>query len=461
MFTPEMLAAAQKMMDNMTPEQMSQIAGMASKMNPDMLKSLNGGNGGMPMPTASQFEEAKEKMKGMTSEDMKSMFSAASNKLAGQNMYMINGATQLKNEGNAKVRAGEYEAGIEIFQRALTNLESCPAPDESVEGLIQSIKLNMALCFLKLKEYEKCIDTCDSIIVKDGRSVKGLYRRGLAKRELGKIVEAAIDLKLSMLHAEQKDEIINEEYGKTLKLVLDPEELARIDATSITQEAATEEPVASNLAKAKEIIEANPDVVDRMGDVISQLDDTQLDGLLTMSAAAGNGMEGVVPDLGEMKKILKNKDFMKSMSEMMKNMDPSSLQGLMTGGPNRSTSSSLSPPDMSNIMKDPAMLKSMESMIDSIPDQVLEEMVGGTNGESPTLPAFLTGSRMKWLVRRIMGLIRLWIFVQRFIAVCWTRTGKIAIAVLVVCIGVYCQYGDILVSGKPKEHEKQKQVNNA
>lgn len=458
MFTPEMLAAAQKMMDNMTPEQMSQIAGMASKMSPDMLKSLNGGNGGMPMPTASQFEEAKEKMKGMTSEDMKSMFSAASNKLAGQNMYMLNGATQLKNEGNAKVRAGEYETGIEIFQRALTNLESCPAPDESVEGLIQSIKLNMALCFLKLKEFEKCIDTCDSILVKDSRSVKGLYRRGLAKRELGKIVEAAMDLKLSMLHAEQKDEIINEEFGKTLKLVLDPEELARIDATNITQGTANEGAVASNLTKAKEIIEANPDVVDRMGDVISQLDDTQLDGLLTMSAA-GNGMEGVVPDLGEMKKILKNKDFMKSMSEMMKNMDPSSLQGLMAGGANRSASSSSPSPDMSNVMKDPAMLKSMESMIDSIPDQMLEEMVGGSNQES-SFPAFLTGSRMKWLVKRIMGLIRLWIFIQRFIAILWTRTGKIVIAVLVVCIGVYLQFGDLLVSGNPNEHDKQKQVNN-
>ena len=441
------------MMDKMTPEQLSQIAGMASKMNPDMLRNLNGGNAGMPMPTSSQFEEAKEKMKNMTTEDMKNMFNAASSKLAGQNMYMINGATQLKNEGNEKVRAGEFQAGVEIFKRALTNLESCPAPDAGVESLDQSIKLNMALCYLKLEENENCVELCDSILVKDPRSIKGLYRRGIAKRGLGYLTEAAIDIKLSMLHADQKDETINLEFKKTLKLVLDPVELAKIDSVGIDHqpnvpESSHETPlVGSHLNKAKEIIQANPDVVDRMGDVISQLDDNQLDGLLSMSAA-GSGMEGSIPDLGEMKKILKNKDFMKSMTEMMKNMDPSSLHM-------PSSSTSTSAPDVSAIMKDPGMLKSMESVIDSIPDEVLTNLVGSSGNAH--LPSFLTGSRMKWIVRRVMGIIRVWLVLQRCFALIWSRNGRIVIAVLALCIGVYHQYGSILFPDQ--EENKQKQIN--
>lgn len=455
MFSPDMLAAAQKMMANMSPEQMSQIAGMASKMNPDMLKGISGGNAGMPMPTAEQLKEAQEKMKGMNADEMKDIFATASNKMAGQNSYMVNGATVLKNEGNDKVRAGDHQGAIEIFERALGNLETVPVPDASVISLAQSIRLNLALCHLKLSEYTSCETVCDKILTSDPKSVKALYRRGVARRELGRVPEAAKDLKMSMLLAGQKDETINAEYERTLHLVSDPEELETLDNVTVADlesvpvEAVPHVATASNLAKAKEIIETNPDVIDRMGDVFSQLDDNQLDGLLSMSAA-GSGV-GDIPDLSAMKDILKNKDFMKSMTEMMKNMDPSVLEAMRPGS--SSSSSSAGPPDLSQMMKDPNMLKSVETMIESVPDSMLEEMLTSQVGQGKALPSFVTGARMKWVVKRIMGLVRIWLVIKRMFAIILSRNGKIVIAILVVVYGVYVQYGHMR-AGKPEEREE-------
>jgi tetratricopeptide (TPR) repeat protein len=465
MFSPEMLAAAQKMMENMTPEQMSQIAGMASKMNPDMLKGLNGGNAGMPMPTASQFEEAKEKMKNMSSDDMKNMFNSATNRLSGQNAYMVNGATLLKNEGNDKVRNGDYSGAIGIFEKALSNLSSCPAPDHSIQDISQSIKLNMALCFLKLSRYEDCVLICDSILEVDSRSIKALYRRGVAKRETGETFEGAKDIKLSMLLSDQKDNVINSEFEKTLSMVSDVKELTELDLVTLDslqkplQEArpSVGSAAESNLSKAKEIIETNPDVIDRMGDVISQLDDNELDGILSMSAA-GSGV-GAGVDLGEMKKILKNKDFMKSMTEMMKNMDPSTIENLTKanagiGGSSSSTSEG-GQPDMTKIMSDPSMLKSVESMVDSVPDEILEEMLLKGAGSQPSLPSFVTGARMKWVVKRIMVLVRFWIMFKRFLSIVLSRNGKIVIAIVVILVGLYQKYGHLIFH---KEEDKPKSV---
>lgn len=470
MFSPDMLAAAQKMMQNMSPEQMSQIAGMASKMNPDLLKNMSGGNAGMPMPSASQFQEAQEKMKNMSSEDMKNMFNAAAGKMAGQNSYMVNGATVLKNEGNDKVRAGDYAGGIEIFTKALSNLASCPPADPGVASLAQSIKLNMALCYLKLEKFNDCVSTCDEIIVEDKTSVKALYRRGVANRERGEVVAGAVDLKLSMLLAEQKDQIINSEYEKTLHMISDASELETVDAVSLATYRDPSTPTSrvtsgDDLSKAKEIIESNPDVIDKMGDVISQLDDTQLDGILSMSAAGNGGLpEGV--DLGEMKKILKNKDFMKSMSDMMKNMDPSVMEtlsrsGMPTAGSSTSSSSAPSLPKMDGLLSDPNALKSVEAMVESMPDKMLEEMLtsgvaSANGGTKASLPSFLTGARMKWLVKRVLSLVRFWIWLKRLFAILLSRNGKIVLAILVILFGIYQQYGHVLFGRKQDDETKSK-----
>jgi tetratricopeptide (TPR) repeat protein len=437
MFNPDMLAAAQKMMQNMSPEQLSQIAGMASKINPEVLKNMTGGNGGMPMPTPEQLKEAQEKLKNMNSAEMKDAFSSASKMMTGQNAYMVKGSTTLKNEGNDKVRAGDYEGAIEIFQKALSNLQSVPTPDESVHSLAQSIKLNLALCYLKTDDNAQCVTVCTEILDTDPRSIKALFRRGMARKIQGETLPAVKDLKLAMLLGEQKDVTVNGEYENCLHLISDAQELAEIDRVSLADLESTSSSLrpefGSHLSKAKEIIEQNPDVIGRMGDVISQLDNDQLDGLLSMSAAGRDD----IPDLSGMKEILKNKDFMNSMSEMMKKMDPSILQNSQSSG--------------AQVMADPNMVKSAMTMIDSMPDEMLEEML--TN-QGLKVPAFLNGSRMKWLIRRVMGLVRVWMVMKRVLALILSRNGKIVMATIVLTYGLYCRYGHLLY---PEVKDKDRQ----
>jgi hypothetical protein len=162
-----------------------------------------------------------------------------------------------------------------------------------------------------------------------------------------------------------------------------------------------------------------------------------------------------VPDLSAMKDILKNKDFMKSMTEMMKNMDPAVLEAMRppTGGGASSSSTAPAAPDLSQMMKDPNMLKSVETMIESVPDSMLEEMITSQVGQGKPLPSFVTGARMKWVVKRIMGLVRIWLFIKRMFAILLSRNGKIVIAILVVVYGVYVQYGHML-TGEKKEDDK-------
>lgn len=456
-----MMEAAQKMMANMSPEQMAQIAGMASKMDPRVLENISKGNGGLPMPSKSQFEEAKDRMKNMSPEQMKGMFDEAKSRMSGQNTYMVNGATQLKNEGNDQVRAGEYSAAIETFQKGISNLESCATPDESVITLLQSLRLNTALCYLKLEDYQNVITTCDTVLNRDARSVKALYRRGVAKRELGDVLAGAKDLKLATLLSSNSDQAIQSEYDKTLAKIYDPSELEQLESVSIGEsQPANTTTTIPNLSKAKEIIENNPDVMDRMGDMLSNMDEDQLNGILEMSAAGMSGDQK--PDLGEMKKILKNKDFMKSMTEMMKNMDMDQVSKLVGGssvttqpsGNSQSSVSAPSQPDLASMFKDGSSVKQISKMVDSMPDSVLEDMLGSQMGGKGSSPSFLTGSRMKMVIKAFLSLLRVWIFIRQIFALLWSRNGKILMTIIIVLIGLYYQYGKYLYPHEEKEdHE--------
>mmetsp|Transcript_5109 Transcript_5109/g.12247 ORF Transcript_5109/g.12247 Transcript_5109/m.12247 type:complete len:210 (-) Transcript_5109:215-844(-) len=64
---------------------------------------------------------------------------------------------------------------------------------EDVKRLKQSTSLNMALCYLKTTQYEKCVDACSKALVGIQNS-KAYFRRGEAHLELGNLDEARQDL---------------------------------------------------------------------------------------------------------------------------------------------------------------------------------------------------------------------------------------------------------------------------
>mmetsp|Transcript_29125 Transcript_29125/g.53139 ORF Transcript_29125/g.53139 Transcript_29125/m.53139 type:complete len:210 (+) Transcript_29125:75-704(+) len=64
---------------------------------------------------------------------------------------------------------------------------------EDVKRLKQSTSLNMALCYLKTTQYQKCVDACTKALA-GIQSSKAYFRRGEAQLELGNLDEARQDL---------------------------------------------------------------------------------------------------------------------------------------------------------------------------------------------------------------------------------------------------------------------------
>ncbi|XP_074311860.1 peptidyl-prolyl cis-trans isomerase FKBP42 isoform X2 [Silene latifolia] len=70
--------------------------------------------------------------------------------------------------------------------------------------------LNMAACFIKLKQYDNAIMQCSTVLAEDENNVKALYRRGKAKAELGQIDPAREDLLKARKYAPDDKAIVKE-----------------------------------------------------------------------------------------------------------------------------------------------------------------------------------------------------------------------------------------------------------
>ena len=92
-----------------------------------------------------------------------------------------------KQDMRAKV-SETYDADAE----ALLNLDLSQYPKE-VE-FFHSVKLNIALCSLKMGEFKECIQVCDEILAFDSKSIKAWYRRAMAFKFLHEPHLALYDL---------------------------------------------------------------------------------------------------------------------------------------------------------------------------------------------------------------------------------------------------------------------------
>uniref|UniRef100_A0A3Q1FDR1 peptidylprolyl isomerase n=1 Tax=Acanthochromis polyacanthus TaxID=80966 RepID=A0A3Q1FDR1_9TELE len=91
----------------------------------------------------------------------------------------------VKNKGNQYFKAGRYYQAIIQYQRIVSWLEmECGAGVEQqkrIQDCIVTAHLNLALCFLRIKEFSQVIDNCNKVIELDKGNEKALYRRGEAR----------------------------------------------------------------------------------------------------------------------------------------------------------------------------------------------------------------------------------------------------------------------------------------
>jgi FK506-binding protein 4/5 len=101
-----------------------------------------------------------------------------------------------KCKGNEHFKDGGYPLAAVMYSRALKYIISISDGEENVEVI--SIKMaclnNMAVCQLKLSQFENCVMNCTKILAKEPTNSKALYRRGTAYMKMNDLELAKIDL---------------------------------------------------------------------------------------------------------------------------------------------------------------------------------------------------------------------------------------------------------------------------
>eukprot|EP00937_MAST-01D_sp_MAST-1D-sp2_P005486 g5486.t1 len=123
-------------------------------------------------------------------------------------------AEALKAEGTAAFKAKDFDAAADKYGQAAELLGSGGddySDDDEVEGgaeegggelgakkkaLLTSCSLNAAMCLMKLvpPDWEGCIESASAALAQEPENLKGLYRRGKAQLETGRLAGAKADL---------------------------------------------------------------------------------------------------------------------------------------------------------------------------------------------------------------------------------------------------------------------------
>jgi len=152
------------------------------------------------------------------------------------NKDKIEQGLRYKEEGNALVKNGEFKKACRSYRRVfgcvngllskdnqemakfvtdgsfLTELES-----KQVKDLKVTVYTNLALCYLKMQEFEKALDCAEKALEIDSDNLKGLLRKGIACNEL-KLWERGKEalmkaLKIDPNNASVKNELITWKAG--------------------------------------------------------------------------------------------------------------------------------------------------------------------------------------------------------------------------------------------------------
>ncbi|GAO45881.1 hypothetical protein G7K_0127-t1 [Saitoella complicata NRRL Y-17804] len=96
-------------------------------------------------------------------------------------------ALEAKNKGNTAFKKGEYEAALTFYSEAMI-----------LDPQDQVYPSNRAMTNLKLERWADAEEDCNKALALTAQNVKALWRRGIARKNLGKLVEARQDWELAL-----------------------------------------------------------------------------------------------------------------------------------------------------------------------------------------------------------------------------------------------------------------------
>ncbi|KAF3831446.1 hypothetical protein GH733_000258 [Mirounga leonina] len=94
-------------------------------------------------------------------------------------------AAIVKEKGTVYFKGGKYMQAVIQYGKIVSWLEMeyglSEKESKASESFLLAAFLNLAMCYLKLREYTKAVECCDKALGLDSANEKGLYRRGEAQ----------------------------------------------------------------------------------------------------------------------------------------------------------------------------------------------------------------------------------------------------------------------------------------
>jgi tetratricopeptide (TPR) repeat protein len=139
----------------------------------------------------------------------------------------IEQAMLFKEEGNKFVKDGDYKKACKTYRRVFAyvngliskdNAEMAkfttdlvtPMEDEKIKELKATTYSNLALCYLRLKEYPRALEAAEKAIDIDNKNIKAHHRAGIALTEM-KLWERAKEQLMAALKLEPENVAIKNE----------------------------------------------------------------------------------------------------------------------------------------------------------------------------------------------------------------------------------------------------------
>lgn len=127
-------------------------------------------------------------------------------------------AKKLKTEGTECFKEKRFDEAASTYEEAAGYIfedeEGEHVPDEDKE-LYVSCWSNAAMCHIKTSDWSDAVRSCNKVLGIDGedKNIKALYRRGVAKMNLGTLKEAKVDL-MTAYQTDNKNKDVRKALGK-------------------------------------------------------------------------------------------------------------------------------------------------------------------------------------------------------------------------------------------------------
>ncbi|KAM3192228.1 hypothetical protein ACQJBY_069454 [Aegilops geniculata] len=200
MMNPEMMRVAEEQMRRIPAGDLARMQRQLMS-NPDLLKLATES---MKNMTADDLKLAAERLNHARPEEMLDMTEkiakAKPEKLAAMKAQAdaemsraISAAKVLKRQGNQLHGRGQYADAAAKYSLARDSVKNS-VPSAAGRALQLQCSVNLMACYLKLGEFEECVNEGSEVLSYDSGTAKAYYRRGQAYKELGNLQAAVADL---------------------------------------------------------------------------------------------------------------------------------------------------------------------------------------------------------------------------------------------------------------------------